>query len=183
MFRPLSKPGYTMRVGLPCEDLGWGLPNAQTVGWFAKVAVIERASGEVPSPPPWLGVPPDLAVYRERGHRRLDARTYEAQCLVCIWGCRMPVEMIVDQWNPSQKRLPLRDLLLRPQVLSLYRPAQSGRFPAVAGCVGRRKTGWTNKPRPTVVKTNEPTLRCRGPRHSHGCDRAHERTTGRQASS
>ena len=54
--------------------------------------IIERAAEEVP----WLGVPPDLAVYRERGHRRLDARTYQAKCSTCIWGCRMPVEMIID---------------------------------------------------------------------------------------
>jgi hypothetical protein len=28
-------------------------------------------------PPPWRGVPPPLAVYRERGHRRLAARTFQ----------------------------------------------------------------------------------------------------------
>ena len=30
--------------------------------------------------PPWLGAPPALETYRARGHRRLDARTYEAKC-------------------------------------------------------------------------------------------------------
>jgi hypothetical protein len=40
--------------------------------------------------PPWRGVPPPLAVYRERGHRRLAARTFQEKCLSCIWdaGCR-----------------------------------------------------------------------------------------------
>ena len=27
--------------------------------------------------PPWTGPPPDLTTYRDRGHRRLDPRTYE----------------------------------------------------------------------------------------------------------
>jgi len=48
--------------------------------------IVERASEEVPAPPPWLGIPPELPVYRERGHRRLDARTYQSKCLRCIWG-------------------------------------------------------------------------------------------------
>lgn len=39
-------------------------------------------------------------MYRERGHRRLDAQTYEAKCRACLWGCRMPVDMIVDPWKP-----------------------------------------------------------------------------------
>ncbi|MSQ73389.1 MAG: hypothetical protein EXR27_19240 [Betaproteobacteria bacterium] len=47
-----------------------------------------------PPPPLWRDAPPALEDYRERGHRRLDARTYEAKCRCCLWGCRMPVEMI-----------------------------------------------------------------------------------------
>ena len=43
--------------------------------------LIERAADVLPLPPPWFGVPPELPVYRHRGHRRLDARTYEAKCL------------------------------------------------------------------------------------------------------
>src|SRR5215470_5740068 len=35
-----------------------------------------------------------LSAYRERGHRRLAARTFQEKCWSCIWGCRMPVEMI-----------------------------------------------------------------------------------------
>ena len=42
------------------------------------------------TPPPWRGPPPPLAVYRERGHRRLAARTFQQKCWDCIWdaGCR-----------------------------------------------------------------------------------------------
>jgi hypothetical protein len=39
---------------------------------------------------PWELVPPELEIYRERGHRRLAARTYEVKCNSCMWGCRMP---------------------------------------------------------------------------------------------
>jgi hypothetical protein len=30
----------------------------------------------------------DEWVYRERGHRRLAARTFHEKCWNCIWGCR-----------------------------------------------------------------------------------------------
>jgi hypothetical protein len=53
---------------------------------------------------PWELVPPELEVYRERGHRRLAARTYDSKCSSCMWGCRMPVEIIIDNWNPGGRR-------------------------------------------------------------------------------
>jgi hypothetical protein len=53
---------------------------------------------------PWELVPPELEVYRERGHRRLAARTYDTKCSSCMWGARMPVEIIVDNWNPRGRR-------------------------------------------------------------------------------
>ena len=62
----------------------------------SKLKLLERKGGQF-NPPPWLGLPPDLEIYRARGHRRLDPRTYEAKCQSCIWGCEMPVEMIIDQ--------------------------------------------------------------------------------------
>jgi hypothetical protein len=53
---------------------------------------------------PWELVPPELEVYRERGHRRLAARTYDTKCSSCMWGARMPVEIIIDNWNPRGKK-------------------------------------------------------------------------------
>ena len=54
-----------------------------------KVRSPETQDEESP-PPPWRGVPPSLAIYRERGHRRLAARTFEEKCRSSIWdaGCR-----------------------------------------------------------------------------------------------
>jgi hypothetical protein len=68
----------------------------------SKLRILEerRASG---SSPPWHGVAPDLAVYRERGHRRLAARTFAAKCGSCYWAALMPVEIIIDHWNPDRK--------------------------------------------------------------------------------
>jgi hypothetical protein len=98
--------------------------------------VIERPPDTIPLPPPWLGIPPDLPVYRERGHRRLDARTYEAKCPVCIWGCRMPVEMIIDQWNPSQKRYRFETFCYGPKSCSLYKAGPTRKVP------GRKGMSW-----------------------------------------
>jgi len=100
----------------------------------SRLKVIERTTREV-EPPPWLGVPPDLTVYRERGHRRLDARTYQAKCLPCIWGCRMPVEMTIDQWNPSQKRYRFETFCYGPKSCSLYRAGPTRKVPGRKGMV------------------------------------------------
>ena len=95
--------------------------------------LVERAPDVFPLPPPWLGVPPELTVYRERGHRRLDARTYQAKCVSCIWGCRMPVEMIIDQWNPSQKRYRFETFCYGPKSCSLYRAGPTRKVPGRKG--------------------------------------------------
>jgi hypothetical protein len=97
--------------------------------------LVERAADVVPIPPPWLCVPPELTVYRVRGHRRLDARTYQAKCLNCIWGCRMPVEMIIDQWNPSQKKYRFETFCYGPKSCSLYRAGPTRKVPGRRGMV------------------------------------------------
>ncbi|MDD5222705.1 MAG: hypothetical protein PHE84_01830 [bacterium] len=81
-------------------------PDLETAELYkiSNLKVGERGSEQTETPPPWHGVPPELPVYRTRGHRRLAARTYETKCSNCIWGCLMPVEMIVDQWNPHHRR-------------------------------------------------------------------------------
>lgn len=43
--------------------------------------------------PPWLGPPPELPTYRQRGHRALGEDSYAAApCSTCLWACLMPVE-------------------------------------------------------------------------------------------
>lgn len=50
------------------------------------------------------GIAPALPVYRERGHRKLDLRTYETKCRQCPWGIMMATEITLDQWNPLRKK-------------------------------------------------------------------------------
>ncbi len=106
--------------------------------------VIERAPEDSPLPPPWLGIPPELPVYRERGHRRLDARTYQAKCLACIWGCRMPVEMIIDQWNPGQKRYRFETFCYGPKSCSLYKAGPTRKVPGRKGMTFEEE-GWIDE--------------------------------------
>ncbi|MEA3377281.1 MAG: hypothetical protein U9R72_13910 [Chloroflexota bacterium] len=98
-------------------------PRKEPVEFYrtSKLKVGERGAVEPESPPPWHGVPPDLETYRERGHRRLSARTYQARCTTCIWGCRMPVEMIIDPWNP-QKRYRFETFCYGPKTCPVYKP-------------------------------------------------------------
>jgi len=95
--------------------------------------VVRNAEGETPAGPPFLGVPPNLATYRSRGHRRLDARTYDTKCTICVWGCRMPVEMIIDQWNPSKKQYRFETFCYGPQSCPLYRPGPLRKVPGRKG--------------------------------------------------
>ena len=80
--------------------------NLEPVEFYkaSKLKKIGHEQGNLEAPPPWETVPPDLDTYRERGHRRLAARTYESKCTTCMWGCRMPVEIIIDNWNPRKKK-------------------------------------------------------------------------------
>jgi len=95
--------------------------------------VVKSAEGEAPVGPPYLGVPPDLETYRSRGHRRLDARTNDAKCTTCIWGCRMPVEMIIDQWNPSKKQYRFETFCYGPKSCPFYRAGPARKVPGRKG--------------------------------------------------
>lgn len=88
------------------------------------------------SSPPWLGVPPDLPAYRARGHRRLDLRAYESFCHRCIWGCRMAVEMTLDQWNPKEKQYRRETFCYGPKSCPKYQPGPIRQVP------GRNGTTW-----------------------------------------
>lgn len=113
-------------------------PKMEAVEFYKASAlkVIERANEDNAASPPWLEVPPELTVYRQRGHRRLDAKSYTTRCSTCIWSCRMPVEMIIDQWNPSQKKYRFETFCYGPKSCSLYHPGPTRKVP------GRRGMSW-----------------------------------------
>ena len=95
--------------------------------------VLARGAEASAAPPPWLGAPPALETYRARGHRRLDARTYEAKCRACLWGCRMPVEMILDQWNPQEREYRFETFCYGPKSCPAYRAGPTRKVPGRKG--------------------------------------------------
>jgi hypothetical protein len=95
--------------------------------------VLARGAQASVAPPPWLGAPPALETYRARGHRRLDARTYEAKCRACLWGCRMPVELIVDQWNPKVREHRTETFCYGPKSCPAYRAGPRRKAPGRKG--------------------------------------------------
>jgi hypothetical protein len=111
---------------LPVPD-----PRLETAEFYKvnKLKVGPSEAVDETTPPPWRGVPPPLEVYRERGHRRLAARNFQENCCSCIWGCRMPVEMIIHQWNPSRRRFRTETFCYGPRSCSLYQAGPVRRAP------------------------------------------------------
>jgi hypothetical protein len=117
-------------VSVPITD-----ERTETAGFYRTSGIRVEMRPEVSESdgPPTLGVPPDLSVYRERGHQRLDAQTYEAKCTTCIWGCRMPVEIITDPWNPSKKRYRFETFCYGPKSCPLYKAGATRKVPGRGG--------------------------------------------------
>ncbi len=85
---------------LPVPD-----PCREPVAYY-RVSKLQRTAAAAPAgiPPPWETVPPELEVYRQRGHRRLSARSYHTKCSGCIWAAKMAVEIIIDNWDRYGRR-------------------------------------------------------------------------------
>ncbi|MCC6608006.1 MAG: hypothetical protein IT327_32670 [Anaerolineae bacterium] len=112
-------------------------PKLEPVGYYktSGLKVVRRTAEGEQTPPPWHGLPSELEVYRERGHRRLSAHTYKAKCLSCIWGCQMAVEMIIDHWNPQQKRYRSETFCYGPKSCSFYKAGPIRKVPGRTGMV------------------------------------------------
>ena len=128
---------HLFRAGMEASGLAVPVPDPrlETAGFYkaSGLKILKNVADEYLAGPPFHGVPPDLETYRGRGHRRLDVRTYEANCVTCIWGCRMPVEMIVDQWNPSQKRYRSETFCYGPKSCAFYRAGPTRKVPGRKG--------------------------------------------------
>ncbi len=116
--------------GLPVAD-----PRLETVEFYkiSNLKVTGREVREETPPPSWRGVPPPLPVYRERGHRRLAARTYQDKCTTCMWGCKMAAEMIIDQWNPGIRRYRTETFCYGPRSCPLYQSGPARKVPGRHG--------------------------------------------------
>jgi hypothetical protein len=108
-------------------------PRLEIAGFYktSGIKVGLEAEFESSAPPPFHGVPPDLETYRRRGHRRLDARTYDSYCSKCIWGCRMPVEMIID--HPSKKEYRFETFCYGPKSCQVYKAGAKRKVPGRKG--------------------------------------------------
>jgi hypothetical protein len=101
----------------------------------SELGVMEKGMEQEGSGPPWRGVPPVLEAYRGRGHRRLASRTFETKCGACIWGCRMPVEMIIDQWNPRKKKHRFETFCYGPKSCPFYKAGATRKVPGRQGMI------------------------------------------------
>ena len=128
---------HRFRAGMEASGQAVPVPDPQleTAGFYKASAlkILKDAGGDSPAGPPFHGVPPDLETYRNRGHRRLDPRTYDAKCTTCIWGCRMPVEMTIDHWNPSRKRYRFETFCYGPKSCELYKAGPTRKVPGRKG--------------------------------------------------
>jgi hypothetical protein len=123
--------GDTVRgQGVPVAD-----PRLETAELYkvSGLKVLERAVADAVAAPPWHGPPPTLPQYRERGHRRLAARTFDTRCSSCLWGCRMAVEMIIDHWNPSQRRYRTETFCYGPLSCPMYSAGPTRKVPGRRG--------------------------------------------------
>ena len=136
-------------AGVPVADSRTEIAELYKV---SKLRVLERGPDTVNASAPWLSVPPPLSVYRERGHRRLSASTYEKKCSTCVWGCRMSVELIIDQWNPGQKRYREETFCYGPLSCRLYKAGATRKVP------GRKGMSWEEED-----WVDEDAVRHRGP--------------------
>jgi len=127
---------YQFRIGDQVEGVGHRVsdPRLETAEVYkvSQVKLIRRGE-EWAATAPWHGVPPPLSVYRERGHRRLAAPTYDAKCQICIWGCAMPVEIIVDHWNPGRRRYRTETFCYGPLSCPVYKPGPTRKVPGRNG--------------------------------------------------
>jgi hypothetical protein len=133
--------GAQAKHGITCGDTvsGVGMRVADRRSETAELYKVSglkveaRAGAASAGGPPWRGVPPPLSVYRERGHRRLAASTYAAKCTSCIWGCLMPVELIIDHWNPTQRQYRTETFCYGPGSCLVYKPGPTRKVPGRRG--------------------------------------------------
>jgi hypothetical protein len=128
---------HQLGVGDIVEGLGQRVADARMetadIYKVSKLKLTSRGDERGTIKPPWHGVAPSLVVYRERGHRRLAAATYDSKCQSCIWGCAMPVEMIIDQWNPDRRRYRTETFCYGPLSCHVYKPGPTRKAPGRHG--------------------------------------------------
>lgn len=131
---------HQFQVGLKISGKSHSVLNNKTeIAEFYKTSGLKVINSTIElesRPPPHIGIPLELTTYRERGHRRLSSKTYHSRCKSCIYGCNMPVEITIDQWNPQKKKFRTETFCYGPKNCSLYSPGPTRKVP------GRRCMTW-----------------------------------------
>ncbi len=118
-------------VGIPVADRRRETAELYKV---SQLKVLSRATNETSGEgPPWRDIAPELPVYRARGHRRLATRTFKSKCQSCIWASQMAVEMIIDHWDPHQRRYRTETVCYGPLSCSLYKAGPTRKVPGRRG--------------------------------------------------
>jgi len=105
----------------------------------AKLMVLDHSANRGSGGPPYLGVPPLLDVYRARGHRRLDSKTFKGKCITCIWACEMAVEITPDHWKPHIVKWRRETFCYGPKSCKNYRAGPTRKVP------GRNGMSWVEE--------------------------------------
>ena len=128
---------HQFQVGVRVKGKSHSVADAsnETVDYYKVSAIIVIKAPLEPdsSGPPWHGIPPELEAYRERGHRRLSARTYQSKCETCIWACKMPVVVILDNWNPNQRQYRVESFCYGPKSCVNYSSGPTRKVPGRSG--------------------------------------------------
>jgi hypothetical protein len=144
---------HQFRTGMEASGVSVPVDDArmETAGLYktSEIRVLAEPQAQMFESPPFYGVAPDLEVYRSRGHRRLDAKTYGTKCSTCMWGCRMPVEMIITSGTRLAGNTDWRPSATVPRAVPCIGRARRARSLAGGGCPTRRKTGWM-RTRPVI---------------------------------
>ena len=134
---PVAHEKFQFRFGMELSGVSVpeSDPRLETAGFYktSRIKIIALSDGALPDGPPFLGIPPELPEYRMRGHRRLDPRIYSTRCTTCIWGCRMPVELITDNWKPWIKKYRFETFCYGPKSCPFYRAGATRKVPARGG--------------------------------------------------
>ena len=128
---------HQFRVGDRVSGVGHSVADSrkETAELYkvSELTLESRGADSTQASPPWHGVCPELSTYRARGHRRLAVKTYSAKCTSCIWGCNMAVDMILDQWNPDQRRYRTETFCYGPLSCCLYKAGPTRKVPGRRG--------------------------------------------------
>ena len=130
---------YEFCSGMKLEGMAVPVPDRnKEIADLYKVSglsISDRFGTRKSSEPPFINIPPDLEVFRERGHLRLDESVFFHTCWQCMWGCNMPVEIIVDHWNPHHKIYRNETFCYGPTDCRLYEAGDNRQVPGRKGMI------------------------------------------------